>query len=285
MEFIADYYSVAGGPLSPADQDKRLTRPLKQELDYRAAQEDMSWKKRSDGLYLFRDNRWYRDNRLEVPDKVLVSLLETLRKNADAEFPGAPVYTPPAGSLPPGVQVIFKNPQRLPPAVSPAEAFEAQLSLSDEIVSQLSPYQIANGLLNYVVERGSKAYESKSPESAWKPLEPVADAVLSDYGTYLLQSGLTSDQNSALLSGTLPASALSTAQLQQAAFLLPELQVAMQSQAPQPVLLGLRPESAANVYLTSHAPRTLDIQRIRFVVVPPAGGAAQQENPGSVFQP
>jgi len=71
LEFVADYYSVPGEPLSQAEKTKKLTQPLKQELDYRAAQEDMSWKQRTDGLYLFRDNRWYRDDRLEVPDRTI----------------------------------------------------------------------------------------------------------------------------------------------------------------------------------------------------------------------
>lgn len=281
VEFIADYYSVASDLRSPVDQHKRLTRPLKQELDYRAAQEDMSWKKRSDGLYLFRDNRWYRNDRLEVPDKILLRLMDTLRKDEAAEYP-----VPPAGTPKRFTKVIFKHndgtvetsivPAQsvLVLAVTPADAFAKQLSLADEIVSKLSPYQIANGLLDYIVEPGSRFYDPAHPEDSWQPFGPITNVVLDDYDTYLFHSGLDPDLSGELLSGTLPASALTSAQLQQAAFLLPDIQIALQSQPPQPLLLGMSPDDMGigMFYQSAFRGQELSLERIRLAIIPAQSG-------------
>ena len=279
LEFVADYYSVAGEPLSEAAKNQKLTRPLKQELDYRAAQEDMSWKQRTDGLYLFRDNRWYRDDRLEVPDKTIKGLLKTLQA---AETPQTASATAPEPSL------------------------AAQLSVTDDIVTQLTPWQIANGLLNYTIEpsrepvkggsipanpsagmkidgvpvkpgseiriTGSKKhiFSFRLPTSTAYPFDQIADIILDDYHTYLFHSGLTPNQADPLLSGGLPVSALSPLQARQAAYLLPDLQVAFQNQ-PQ-IVLSLRPEpSFAQVQLSPRGlpPASLPLQRIRLTTSAP----------------
>ena len=270
MEFMADYYSVAGEPLSDAAKKEKLTRPVKQELDYRAAQEDMSWKQRTDGLYLFRDNRWYRDDRLEVPNKTLQGLLKTLQA---AETPS---QTAPATE----------------PTV-PYNSLAAQLGVADDIVAQLTPWQIANGLPNYTIEPSrdpakvsgappklqkatmtmngkTKTFFISIPTATARPFSQIADIILDDYHTYLFHSGLTSDQADALLSGGLPVSALSTTQAQQAAYLLPDLQVTFQNQ-PQ-TLIGLRPEPGFDqVQLgPDGAPAaSLTLQRIRLAVSAP----------------
>ena len=276
LEFVADYYSVAGEPLSEAAKKQRLTRPLKQELDFRAAQEDMSWKQRTDGLYLFRDNRWYRDDRLEVPNKTLQGLLKTLQA----------AETPPQTALP-------SQPDPAAEPVVPNNPLATQLDLADSIVTQLTPWQIANGLPNYTIEPSrDPAKASSAPAklqqmtmtmngktrtfsvpiatSTARPFDQIADIILDDYHTYLFHSGLNPMQADALLSGGLPVSALSGPQAQQAAFLLPDLQVTFQNQ-PQ-TLLALHPEPGSGpVQLgpTGFPAASLPLQRLRLAVSAP----------------
>lgn len=270
VEFVADYYSVPGEPLSQAEKTKKPARPLKQELDYRAAQEDMSWKQRTDGLYLFRGNRWYRDDRLEVPDKTLKGLLKTLQA---AETP--PQITPTAE------------------AAVPANPLATQLDLADDIVAQLTPWQIANGLPNYTIEPSREPVKASStlvklqkatitmngktrtffistPTSTARPFDQIAGIVLDDYHTYLFHSGLSLLQAQALLLGELPVSVLSGTQAQQAAYLLPDLQVTFQNQ-PQ-TLIGLRPEPGSDQAQLSpigFPAASLPLQRIRLAVSAP----------------
>jgi len=267
VEFVADYYSVPSEPLSDAAKKEKLTRPLKQELNYRAAQEDMSWKQRTDGLYLFRDNRWYRDDRLEVPNKTLKGLLKTLQ----------------------AAETLTQATPTAEPAV-PDNSLAAQLGVADDIVSQLTPWQIANGLPNYTIEPGREPVKPSSapaklhkttmttngktqtfffstPTSTAQPFSQIANIILDDYHTYLFHSGLAPEQADALLSGSLPVSALSGTQAQQAAYLLPDLQVTFENQ-PQ-TLLGLRPEPGFDqVQLgPSGSPASaLALQRLRLVV-------------------
>lgn len=270
VEFVADYYSVPGEALSDAAKKQKLTRPLKQELDFQADQEDMSWKQRTDGLYLFRDNRWYRDDRLEVPDKTLKGLLKTLQA---AETPTQ--ATPTAE-----------------PAV-PDNSLAAQLGVADDIVTQLTPWQIANGLPNYTLEPSrdlakvssapvklhkqtmimngkTRTFFSSMSTSTARPFDHIADIILDDYHTYLFHSGLTSDRADAMLSGSLPVSALSSTQAQQAAYLLPDLQVRFENQ-PQ-TLIGLRPEPGfgqAQLSPSGSPAASLPLQRLRLAVSAP----------------
>ncbi len=284
LEFVSDYYSVAGDPLSDAAKNQKMTRPLNQELDYRAAQEDMSWKQRTDGLYLFRDNRWYRDDRLEVPDKTIKGLLKTLQ--------------------------AAETPTQATPAVehaAPDNSLAIQLSVTDDIVTRLTPWQIANGLLNYTIEPSREPVKASSisanpsigmvkingvpvkpgreiiitgskkitfslpmPTSTAQPFSQIANIILDDYHTYLFHSGLAPEQADALLAGSLPVSALSGTQAQQAAYLLPDLQVTFQNQ-PQ-TLLGLRPEPGFDqVQLgpTGSPDAALSLHRLRLAVSAP----------------
>ena len=147
VEFVADYYSVAGQPLSDADKTKNLTRPLKRELDYRAAQEDMSWKQRTDGLYLFRDNRWYRDDRLEVPDKTIKGLLKTLQA---AETPSQPA--PPAQSTAASAQSTAAS-----ETLIPVNQLQTQLGVADSHCRAVDARgRSPTACPNYTIEPGTR---------------------------------------------------------------------------------------------------------------------------------
>ena len=71
MEYVCDYYSKGGSTMPPEQRKQPLRRPLAAELDELAAKRDISWKRTADGLVLIRNNRWYRDDDLEVPQPLL----------------------------------------------------------------------------------------------------------------------------------------------------------------------------------------------------------------------
>lgn len=57
IDFVSDFYSKPGFVMRPEEKAKPLPVPLKEFLDMQAEIQDMSWKKRDDNLYLFRNNR------------------------------------------------------------------------------------------------------------------------------------------------------------------------------------------------------------------------------------
>ncbi len=79
----------------------------------------ISWKKQDDDIYLFRDNRWYRDDYLEVPASLLRKWLPS---------------NPPAGS--------GKNKNSLQFVGTTAEQEAAQLNWKAECVSTLTPWHL-----------------------------------------------------------------------------------------------------------------------------------------------
>ena len=101
---------------------------------------------------------------------------------------------------------------------------------------------------------------------------------MDDYHTYLFHSGLSPEQADALLAGDLPVSALSPLQARQAAYLLPDLQVAFESQ-PQ-IVLALRPEPGFDQMQLGpkgSPAASLPLQRIR-LAVPPSAAASNEDN-------
>ncbi len=111
------------------------------------------------------------------------------------------------------------------------------------------------------------------PTSTARPFDKIADIILDDYHTCLFHSGLDSQQAEALVSDGLPVSALSATQAQQAAYLLPELQVELQNQ-PQP-LLRLRPKPGfdqVQLGLSGSPDAALPLQRLRLTVTSSGGG-------------
>lgn len=80
IEYVSDYYSRPGAPLTPSEaksfreyltglrsSEPSLKSALEESLNRHAVQYDVSWKRDTSGLLLIRSNRWYRDDRLEVP--------------------------------------------------------------------------------------------------------------------------------------------------------------------------------------------------------------------------
>ena len=129
MEYVCDYYSH-GGYTMPEDQKKLpVKRPLATEMDEMAAKRDVSWKKDEDGITLIRNNRWYRDDNLEVPQPLLRrwfnALLQARRQETAAQA---------------AVPVVPQSPQER------AAALKQNCDWAVEVYSTLTPWQIRNGL-------------------------------------------------------------------------------------------------------------------------------------------
>jgi len=248
MEYVSDYYSQ-GGYAMPADQKKRpVRRPPAKEMDEIAADHDVSWAKDADGITLVRNNRWYRDDGLEVPLPLLRrwfgALLQARRQEASAQS---------------AVPVVPQTPAERTAALRQTWDWAA------EVFSTLTPWQIRNGLALFQPEEkdlapqndatAAKLFEKlkhEKPQGIAPPgydafvdatrMPPFSMAVNTLKGcphTMHLYGSLDNTGRTALLAGQLPASALGPAQLSEAVSLLPLLPSALQSFPADSVLLSL----------------------------------------------
>jgi hypothetical protein len=225
--------------MRPDQEALPLKGSLKGQLDQSAYDYDMSWKLVDPGLYLFRDNRWYRDDYLEAPAPLLRKWLAQTLPFQEEFAAGAPS----AGS---------------------AEAHMRKwMDRLAEIEILLTPWQIANGLRwfspvgetglpneNAALRDHSKprppppgskipGVAVNSPEG--RPFFSDSRFLMHHYHTVSFYAALTADQRDAVIGGRLPATSLSADLLAQAIYLIPKLKTTLQS-VRTPVLLVLRPD-------------------------------------------
>ena len=259
MEYVCDYYCdyLTNGSYEMPDAQRKLPvrRPLAKELDEIAARHDVSWTENADGVYLVRNNRWYRDDGLEVPQPLLrrwFGLLLQARRQEAAQAETLQAAAPSAQPI---------TPQ------SPEERTAVMRQTWDwaaEAFSALTPWQFYNGLALFQPEErdlaaqndasekrgeGLKGYHSPGSGSSGysiisfggqsPPFSRPISALKGLPHTVQLYAGLDDAQRTALLEGRLPASALSPSQLAQAVSLQPLLPQALQSSPAASVFLGL----------------------------------------------
>ena len=250
MEYVCDYYSH-GGYSMPDDQKKLpVKRPPATELDEMAVKRDVSWTKDANGTYLVRNNRWYRDDDLEVPEPLLRrwfgALLQVRRQEASRQQEAAPQAQLPKDRM---------------------AALRQTWDWAAEVYSTLTPWQMRNGLALFQPEEKDQAALNDATEAKLydklkhyvpQPGETVAVGynAFSEatrrppfYGAVTMLKGfphtaqfygsLDDTGRTALLEGRLPVSALSTPQFAQAISLQPFLPQAMQSFPVNSVFLGL----------------------------------------------
>ena len=147
MEYVSDYYSQ-GGYEMPADQKKLpVQRPPATELNEIAAKHDVSWTKDADGVYLVRNNRWYRDDGLEVPQPLLRRWFEAQLQTRQAEI----VRREAAAQT--GTQTKTQTPPGTPQTPEERRVTQRQmLDWAAEVFSTLTPWQIRNGLARFQPE-------------------------------------------------------------------------------------------------------------------------------------
>lgn len=218
LEFVADYYSHTARPLSLQQKMRKLSRTLKAELDYHAAEQDMSWKQRTDGICIIRNNRWYRDDNMEVPARLLQQWEATPLPPLKFE----------AGHLPANEDLLRR--------------ITAQLDREIEFMSSLTLWQISNGLEGYVPEKGSRQFDLEHPAYAWRPFSHIAQHTLTDDSFLQFYIRLTPEMRQELLGGHLSFTALDAVQRQCALYLLPELQLLAAQRPEKPILLDMRAE-------------------------------------------
>gem|GEM_PF-1946803 len=258
MEYVSDYYSH-GGYSMPAEQKKLpVKRPLATELDEMAVKRDVSWTKDADGIYLVRNNRWYRDDDLEVPEPLLrrwfAALLQVRRQEAARQQAA--------------LQTTAQSPEDRMAALRQTWDWAA------EVYSTLTPWQMRNGLAlfqpeekdqaaqndataaklyeklkHYVPQRGEivpTGYNAFSDATRRPPFYGAVTMLKGFPHTAQLYGSLDDAGRTALLEGRLPASALNTPQMAQAVSLQPLLPQAMQSFPVKLVFLGLLSRSPAS---------------------------------------
>ena len=256
MEYVSDYYSHGGYTMPEAQRKLPVKRPLATELDEMAVRRDVSWKKDTAGIYLIRNNRWYRDDDLEVPQPQLRRWFMALLQSRMQEIAAR-------SSVPATGQAVFQTiPQSSEERIA---ALKQNWDWAAEMFSTLTPWQIRNGLsLFQPEEKDLAALNDASAAKLDEKLkhyfpqgvvlsgsDPFAEAtrmppfhlavsMLKGFPhTAQFYGSLDDTGRTALLKGTLPASALSPVQIAQAVSLQPLLLQAMQNYPPDTVLLGL----------------------------------------------
>ena len=134
MQFLADYYSTPCTPLTRGQLAMPLHGSLPENLDVLSHATGTSWTKANDGIILLRDNHWYRDDRLEVPNSLLHTWLKDFRK-LQAAYAGR----------------------------SPADTLSDQWNLRVAIETTLTPLQLENGLIWWM----TKIHKSTVQPFAW----------------------------------------------------------------------------------------------------------------------
>ncbi len=232
LEFVADYYSLMGGT-HPTTMPAQLRMGLKEELNLCAAELDLSWKQSGD-IYLCRDNRWYRDDGLEVPAPLLRRwLVQNVREWAKASASKSPV-----------------SPE------AKAALTRSMLDWQAEVVSTLTPWQIFNGLAyvtlppenreQYAWGMDIRHIPSDAPQARtpYAPFRQQIEILVLHYRLMLFYASLNADQRTTLLKGELNFNTLTGDQEQQTLYLQPLLHVYKDRHERQ-MLLGLRPRKTA----------------------------------------
>jgi hypothetical protein len=213
IEFISDYYDKGGIPFHPKAPVKQ---PIDDSINDIAWGLDFSWKKEGD-IYLFRNNRWYRDDRLQVPDAL-------------------------------AQQLLAQQKDLLPPDANDPKATVEWLGRVGQLLANLSPWQIANGFRWLTKERLSANINTDPvhPLANFSlqtmlnryPFCQLADVVLGERVLAQFVAALAPEQKQQLVQGVLPFDSLSPALRQVATYLSPGVTAAVILKQ-QPLLLGI----------------------------------------------
>ncbi len=239
IEFVSDYYDRSGTSLKEEEKTKSPAEPLKVEMDSLAEEQDISWKVGSEGIYLFRNNRWYRDDGLQVPLPLLRQFTTDLMAHP-----------------PQKVQEAIND-------VSGPQELKARMDLEARIVMALSPFQIATGLEWAAVDTHPK----KGPSQTVFPFAGFAERIRHERYTALFYASLNDTARIALIEGRLPFGELNADQQRQAVF----LKSALMLQPPdKPIWLRLNatPRRAFSLDIPGGSVRGVRLE----VVAPPTEG-------------
>jgi hypothetical protein len=223
MEFISDYYARPGVMMTPAQKATPLPQPLEQELNTQAALLDMSWKRKGT-LYLFRNNRWYRDDALEVPTALA---RDWLKKFSPAH----------AGPTPPAPSQQEDS----------AKSLQKQLDRRAEIIGKLNRWQILRGLRWLARENlDQKTTPQWTTPFGDFPFYQDSITVMREYHLIQFYRSLEPEERADLCSGRLPYSSLTQTRKQEALRLAPLIQQALAQNPNRTLLLALGRKGTLN---------------------------------------
>jgi hypothetical protein len=225
MEYVADYYSDSGSVLKDSEKQASLPHDLEEELNELAQVQDLSWRRNSAGIYLVRNNRWYRDDELSIPREQLEQFWKQLKAISDPHF------------------VIGKE--------MSLESKKARLDWEALVVSQLTQWQIATSFCAAAFDErsDSSSLDAQDGHGIVHPFEAVARQILEEFGSIRFYAGLNDDERSALFAHHLPISSLTADQQQQLCFLFPTLR---SYRGPQLIFLGLLFRPTPVFYMGDH---------------------------------
>ncbi len=179
FQYISDYYTQSGSILNNNSHVRKWKHSLKYELDRMAKLNDCSYRVNTDGIYLVRDNRWYRDDELEVPDSLLSQWMSLI------PF----IYRQSAGIT------------HLPDLHNTA-SIESEILLN--MLHHLNLFQIENGLRQYIpnslTENTNLSHQFIEP----RPFTALANDVFTESLLIKFMKSLSSNELTELLSHKLP---------------------------------------------------------------------------------
>ncbi len=211
IEFVSDYYDHPCVPLTDQQRERKLGVSLSKELNALASEQDLSWKQSENDVYLFRNNRWYRDDALQVPPHIIKPWLQML---ATARIPRT------------GLNHVSVNDHER----------KVRMDLEARIVTTLSPYQIAGGLAWY----SEVGKDGESSGGRVFPFLGLTNRLFHERYTALFYGGLNEEARLAIIAGKLRFSDLSAEQAAQAIFLRPSLS---EVKPDQGVYLVIKPKA------------------------------------------
>ncbi len=199
MQYVADYFAEPSVPMTQADYNKPVSGGIDTQLNLIASKNDASWHKQSDGIILVRDNRWYRDDRIQVPLAVLAKMWK----------------------------MVHKAEQQITPKTSPADAVRVrenlQLQLESYAFRKLTPLQLMYGLRFYVLHQSADGFAQRDARYPYRPFAGIVKNILLNEPILKLYNSLLPQARNAILSTGISIFALTPTQQQLAIVCAPNL--------------------------------------------------------------
>ena len=188
MQFLSDYYSRPEKPMTISQMHAPLKSNLSTVLDHIERTNDCSWKKNSDGIVLVRDNRWYRDDRLEIPISTITKWVNQL----------------PTSTL--SYYKMAAHKKQLHAALI------TQLNIAEAAYQMLSNYQIEYGLRYFVRNSDHTPFNPFEPAYVLRPFARTTMFIETSEPFMAFFNSLSDDERSLLEKHQLLASNLSSRQ-------------------------------------------------------------------------
>lgn len=199
MQYVADYFSEPSAAMTQAEYNKPASGGVDTQLNLMALKNDTSWYKQSDGIVLVRDNRWYRDEPIQVPSAVLDKMWD----------------------------MVHKAEQQLTPKTSSTDAMQIkenlQLQLEAYAYRKLTPLQLMYGLRFYVQHQSADGFAVRDARYPYRPFAGIVKNTLLNEPILKLYNSLLPQAQDAILSTGISIFALTPVQQQLAIVCAPNL--------------------------------------------------------------